>query len=82
MCDVESRAKSQLNPVDYIMLIRLAYQEEPGLLPEHLKEQLGEVWELCNLGVSGAYRSLYFRVKNSQMREALHDRELSDGSFD
>ena len=73
--DVEIKARDTLDPVNYAMFLRLSYQEQPELLPAHVKEQLGEAFDANGLGIGGAYRSLYFRVKNAQMREALHDRE-------
>jgi hypothetical protein len=73
--DVEIRAKEILDPLDYAMFLRLSYQEQPELIPAHIKEALGIIFDANGLGITGAYRSLYFRIKNQNMREAMHERE-------
>jgi len=78
LMDVEIKAKRTLQPTIYAMFLRLSADNDYALLPTEHKKALGTVWDESNLGVCGDYKSLYFRVKNAQMREALRMRELEE----
>lgn len=71
LMDVEIKAKRVLSGLNYSMFLRLAEEGSYNLLPEYLKLILGNVWSERKMGVDGDYRSLYFRVKNSQARERM-----------
>lgn len=80
MIDVELKAKRVLPPFMLSMFLRLTENSTLELLPEAAKVMLGKVWMEYGLGVEGGYKSLYFKVKNEQMRSFL--KGVINGSSD
>jgi hypothetical protein len=68
--DVELKSKRTAG-LYYGMWHRLANAEHPELLPPWLKEELGHTYAEYGLSEEGAYRKLFFKVKNDQMRGVL-----------
>lgn len=66
LLDVEIKAKCTLSEVYYFMFLR-----NPELIPEHLKKELGRVYVEYGLGPEGAYRTLFFRARNDQIRSYM-----------
>jgi hypothetical protein len=78
LIDVEIKTKRAIGQQFYDLFLRAVYNENLDILPEYLREALGKAWQEWGLGVEGAYRTLYFNAKNSQMREALRARGEHD----
>jgi len=74
VCDVETRAKLTLTDHNELLLWWDVLEEPdryPGL-PEYMQEELGLAFTLFDLGISGPYRQLYFRLKNQSDRRRLN----------
>jgi hypothetical protein len=76
--DVEIKTKRTAGPY-YGMWQRLANAEHPELLPPWLKEELGHTYTEWGLSEEGAYRKLFFKVKNDQMRRVSKGKLNGDG---
>ena len=68
LLDVELKAGRVLSYPDYFQWLRLADTENYTLVPEENKVAMGRTWKEYGLTEEGAYRMLYFREKNNQMR--------------
>ena len=71
--DVEIKAKRLLGEPIYNVFLRAVLNEELEILPEYTREALGREWIGYNLGPEGAYRKLYFVVKNAQTRSFMKE---------
>lgn len=71
LIDVELKAKRVLPITMYNMFLRLTTLSNLELLPDTAKLLLGQVWKEYGLGVEGSYRTLYFKMKNEQVRNFL-----------
>ena len=85
LMDVELKAKRALPLPIYEMFLRLAFGGNLEVLPEAAKLILGKAWLEYNLGVEGAYRNLYFKTKNEQIRsylKGLNEHGVEPNQFD
>lgn len=71
--DVEIKAKRLVGEAIYNVFLRAVFNEELEILPEYTREALGREWIGYNLGPEGAYRKLYFVVKNAQTRSFMKE---------
>jgi hypothetical protein len=69
--DVEIKTKRLLGEAIYQVFLRAVYNEQLDILPEYTREALGRHWVSYGLGPEGAYRRLYYQVKNEQIRSFL-----------
>jgi hypothetical protein len=69
--DVEIKAKRTIGHTYYAMFTRLVLLQQLELLPESVRLALGQVWLEYGLVPDGAYRKLYFNVKNAQVRSYM-----------
>ena len=76
--DVEVKTKRAIGQQFYDLFLRAVYNENVEILPEYLREALGKAWREWSLGIEGAYKTLYFNAKQSQMREAIRTRGEHD----
>jgi hypothetical protein len=76
--DVEIKAKRLLGEPIYMVFLRAVFNEDLDILPENTREALGCYWHSYGLSVDGAYRRLYYSVKNEQVRSFL--KEKNNGS--
>lgn len=80
--DVELKARRALQQdIDPVYAVAewlriLDAPEQYATLPVAIREEIGNEFLSCGLGVDGAYRMLYWRVKN---RQAFSKEEVSDG---
>ena len=81
LLDVELKAGRVLSYPDYFQWLRLADTENYTLVPEENKVALGRTWKEYGLTEEGAYRMLYFREKNNQMRGYLMKGKLNGDGF-
>lgn len=84
--DVEIKAKRLLGEPIYNVFLRAVFNEELEILPEYTREALGRNWISYGLGPEGAYRKLYFTVKNAQTRSFMKEQngrpDANDGAAD
>ena len=78
---VELKAGRVLSYPDYFQWLRLADTENYALVPEENKVAMGRTWKEYGLTEEGAYRMLYFREKNNQMRGYLMKGKLNGDGF-
>lgn len=71
MADVEVKSKRALPEPLHFMFLRLAAIGSLDVLPEAAKIILGKTWDEYGLGVDGAYKTLYFKTKNDQVRSFM-----------
>ena len=71
--DVEIKTKRMLGESYYQLFLRAVYNEETEILPEYMREALGRLFQEYRLGPDGAYRKLYFLVKNEQTRSFMKE---------
>jgi hypothetical protein len=71
LIDVELKAKRLLGQPYYDLFLRTVYNENTEVLPEYMRVALGKVFAEYNLGPDGAYSTLYFVIKNSQVRSYM-----------
>lgn len=64
--DVDLKASRYLNSTGNGILWGIVMQQPEYKLPLNLREGLGEVFFLSNLGIEGHYKTLYFRTKNKK----------------
>ena len=81
LLDVELKAGRVLSYPDYFQWLRLADTENYTLVPEENKVAMGRTWKEYGLTEEGAYRMLYFREKNNQMRGYLMKGKLNGDGF-
>ena len=81
LIDIELKAGRVLSYPDYFQWLRLADTENYTLVPEENKVALGRTWKEYGLTEEGAYRMLYFREKNNQMRGYLMKGKLNGDGF-
>ena len=80
--DVETKAKHVLSPREYTLLQCFCAASSPELVPFGTQFTLGTAWNEAGLGIEGTYASLYFRVKNEQMREIMKERQEDVGTIE
>jgi hypothetical protein len=73
LLDVELKSSRALPAPLYEMFLRLIALGSPELLPDAAKLLLGRTYQEYGLGVEGAYRTLYYKVKNEQIRNYLKE---------
>ena len=81
LIDVEVKAGRTLSYPDYFQWLRLADTENYTLVPEENQVMLGMTWKEYGLTEEGAYRMLYFREKNNQMRGYFMKGKLNGDGF-
>ena len=81
LIDIELKAGRVLSYPDYFQWLRLADTENYTLVPEENKVAMGRTWKEYGLTEEGAYRMLYFREKNNQMRGYLMKGKLNGDGF-
>ncbi|MGA3200775.1 MAG: hypothetical protein ABSD89_15435 [Halobacteriota archaeon] len=81
LIDIELKAGRVLSYPDYFQWLRLADTENYTLVPEENKVAMGRTWKEYGLTEEGAYRMLYFREKNNQMRGYLMKGRLNGDGF-
>lgn len=69
--DVELKASRLVGQRFYDMFLRTVYNESTDVLSKTLREALGQTFIEYGLTPEGAYRRLYYRVKNEQMRSYM-----------
>ena len=69
--DIETKAKRTVGQRFYDMFLRAVYNENLELLSETLREALGRTFLEYGLGPDGAYRRLYYKTKNDQIRSYM-----------
>jgi len=69
--DIETKAKRTVGQRFYDMFLRAVYNENLELLSETLREALGRTFLEYGLGPDGAYRRLYYKNKNDQVRSYM-----------
>lgn len=74
LADVELRAKQALSPKQYALFLAYTLASAPYLVPEDAQLALGTVWNANGLSLDGSYRSLYFKIKNQNERDAMRAR--------
>ena len=79
LIDIELKAGRVLSYPDYFQWLRLADTENYTLVPEENKVAMGRTWKEYGLTEEGAYRMLYFREKNNQMRYLMKGKLNGDG---
>lgn len=79
--DVEVKAKRLLGEPIYMLFLRAVFNENLGVIPDHVKKALGRQWMSYGLGPEGTYRKLYFRIKNEQTRSFLKGQNGDHGSI-
>jgi hypothetical protein len=78
--DVEVKAKRLLGESIYLVFLRAVFNENLEILPEYTREALGRQWLSYGLGPEGAYRKLFFAVKNEQIRSYLKEQNGNGNS--
>lgn len=73
LMDCDLKARRALPEPLYQMFLRLAAIGNLNVLPEAAKLLLGKIWLEYGLGVDGAYRTLYYRTKNEQIRSMMKE---------
>jgi hypothetical protein len=76
--DIETKAKRTVGQRFYDMFLRAVYNENLELLSETLREALGRTFLEYGLGPDGAYRRLYYKTKNDQVRSYMKEQ---NGNF-
>jgi hypothetical protein len=71
LIDVELKGSRALPFPEGQMFTRMVQAGNHDILPSDMKTFLGSVFTWYNLGPDGAYRKLYFKTKNYQVRQAL-----------
>jgi hypothetical protein len=71
LIDVEVKVKRAVGQQFYEVFLRAVYNENTEILSETLRERLGGVFIEYGLTPDGAYRRLYYSVKNDQVRSYL-----------
>jgi hypothetical protein len=71
LMDVELKAKHSLPYLESQMFTRVSQAGNFMVLPSEMKTFLGRIFTEYGLGLDGAYRKLYFKTKNAQIRQAL-----------
>ena len=69
--DVELKVKRAVGQRYYDMFLRTVYNESTDVLSKTLREALGQTFIEYGLTPEGAYRRLYYNVKNDQVRSFL-----------
>jgi hypothetical protein len=78
--DVEIKVKRLVGQQFYDMFLRAVFNENTEILSETLREALGRTFTEYGLGPDGAYRRLYYSVKNDQIRSYLKEQN-GTGTF-
>lgn len=84
LCDVEMRAwqsyhNEGIDPAHYVEFEHIFLRPEEYIEPEQVHRWvMGEAFSKANLGVSGPYRGLYWKIKNEQDRALMRTREAED----
>lgn len=78
ICDVESSAGRILTPRQYALFLAYTLASEPALIPLDAQLALGSIWYTLGLDLDGAYRSLFFKIKNQMERDNLRARTSGD----
>jgi hypothetical protein len=73
LIDVEVKAKRAVGQTFYDMFLRAVYNENTEILSETLREALGRTFLEYGLTPDGAYRRLYYSIKNEQIRSFLKE---------
>ena len=73
LIDVELKTKRLVGQQFYDMFLRSVFNENTEILSEALREALGRTFTEYGLGPDGAYRRLYYSVKNDQIRSYLKE---------
>lgn len=71
LIDVELKGERSLPYPEGRMFVRVAQAGNYDILSSEMKTFLGNVFMEYGLGPEGAYRMLYFKTKNEQVREAM-----------
>jgi hypothetical protein len=71
LIDVQLKIRRALPAFESMVYVRMADAGNYGLASPDQKLALGQVFLEFGLGVDGAYRKLYHRTKNNQVRQAL-----------
>lgn len=76
VCDVEAKA-SRFLPIGAIPIWNGVLNDPPSYprFPLRYRTLLGKIFEKYKLGPSGDYKTLFFRIKNQEMRQALTTKE-------
>ena len=69
--DVETKTKRAVGQMFYDIFLRSVYNENTEILSEALREALGRTFFEYGLGPDGAYRRLYYKTKNDQIRSYM-----------
>ena len=69
--DVEVKVKRAVGQMFYDMFLRAVYNENLEILSETLRVALGRTFYEYGLGPDGAYRRLYYKTKNDQVRSYM-----------
>jgi hypothetical protein len=69
--DVEIKVKRAVGQRFYDIFLRAVYNENTEILSETLREALGRTFVEHGLGPDGAYRRLYYKTKNEQIRSYM-----------
>ena len=76
--DIELKTRRTVGEKRYDMFLRAVYNENLDLLSETLREALGRTFLEYGLGPNGAYRRLYYKTKNDQVRSYMKEQ---NGNF-
>ena len=68
---MEIKVKRAVGQRFYDIFLRAVYNENTEILSETLREALGRTFLEYGLGPDGAYRRLYYSIKNDQIRSYL-----------
>ena len=79
--DVELKVKRLVGQRFYDIFLRAVFNENTEILSETLREALGRTFTEYSLGPEGAYRRLYYSVKNDQVRSYLKGANNGTGIF-
>lgn len=71
LIDVEVKVKRAVGQRFYDIFLRAVYNENIEILSETLREALGRTFLEYGLGPDGAYRRLYYKIKNDQIRSYM-----------
>jgi hypothetical protein len=69
--DVQLKTRRALPSFDSQVFLRMADAGNYGLASPETKIALGRIYAEFGLGIDGAYKKLYYRTKNEQVRQAL-----------
>ena len=71
LIDVEVKVKRLVGQRFYEIFLRAVYNENLDILSDTLREALGRTFLEYGLGPDGAYRRLFYKVKNDQIRSYM-----------